>query len=326
MIVAVCCQGADMLALIDVETGENRGRIPVGSNPVHASVIDGRVVIATMGDRAVSVVDLDGSVRSVDTGVLGPSHIAASSDYIYVPCTAGDVVAVLDRAATTLVDRIPVGAEPHEIDIADDVGFVGSRREGCITVFDTTNNAVLGHLSPKGVSKNARVQGVKAVQDTKQTVVYAIDQRNACIARFDLDNERDYQFPRTPIASVSVGADPYEFSIVDDRIYVPGRKDGTISELTRSLEVITKHAVGGIPTAVIGTRRWIVDRETSCFRSLEDDRITVPYPSINAISVDESRYLLSHYDNSAVSLVNTKTQKTEWTTSTPANPFGAVAV
>lgn len=326
MLAAVCCQGADTLVLLDVDSGEERGRVPVGSDPVHASVVDGRVLVATMGDRAVTVVDLDGSVRTVETGVLGPSHFATSSDHIYVPCTAGDVVAVLDRAATTLVDRIPVGAEPHEIDIVDGIGFVGSRREGCVTVFDTASDVVRGQLSFEDGVQTSRIQGVEAIRENERMIVYAIDQQNACIARFDLDDEQCDQLPRAPAKSATVGSNPYELSIINERIYVPGRGDGTISELTRSLENVTVHDVGGRPTAVVGFRRWIVDREIPRFRSLEGDEIAVPYPSISAVSVDDDRYLVSHYDDAAVSLVNVVTGQTEWTHSTPTNPFGAVIV
>ncbi|WP_255171286.1 YncE family protein [Natrononativus amylolyticus] len=322
MLAAICCQGADALALVDVETGADRGTIPVGRDPVHAHVVDGRVLVATMGERAVTVVDTDGSVRTVETGVLGPSHFAASGERVFVPCTAGDVVAVFDRAVTALESRIPVGAEPHEIDVCAGTGFVGSRRDGSVTVFDAATGSVRGRLALAG---DARVQGVAAVEDGERTLVYAVDQRNASIVRFDVGGP-DQSLPAAPAAAATVGADPYDLSILDGRLCVPGRGDGTVHELTAALEVAAVHDVGGRPTDVVGRRRWVVDRTRPRFRSLAGDGIDVPHPSIVATPAGDDRYVLSHYDDAAVSLVDATAGRVVWTCDTPANPFGAVIV
>ncbi|MFB6352656.1 MAG: hypothetical protein ABEJ92_01070, partial [Halobacteriales archaeon] len=72
------------------------GAIPVGGHPVDAVAVDGRVFVATMDERSIDVVDADGSVRTVATGVLGPAHFARVGDRLFVTCTGGDAVAAID--------------------------------------------------------------------------------------------------------------------------------------------------------------------------------------------------------------------------------------
>lgn len=78
-VLAVPCEGDDLLALFALDTGERLGEVPVGSHPVHATTCRGRTVVATMGDRAVTAVDASGEVTQIETGVLGPSHFAAAN-------------------------------------------------------------------------------------------------------------------------------------------------------------------------------------------------------------------------------------------------------
>jgi len=119
-VLAVPCEGDDLLALFALDTGERLGEVPVGSHPVHATTCRGRTVVATMGDRAVTAVDASGEVTQIETGVLGPSHFAAANGELYVSCSAGDALAVIDSERLTLVDRVAVGAEPHEVAVAPD--------------------------------------------------------------------------------------------------------------------------------------------------------------------------------------------------------------
>jgi len=100
---------------VRARNGDRLGEVPVGSHPVHATTCRGRTVVATMGERAVTAVDASGEVTQVETGVLGPSHFAGANGELYVSCSAGDALAVVDPESLTLVDRVAVGAEPHEV-------------------------------------------------------------------------------------------------------------------------------------------------------------------------------------------------------------------
>ncbi|WP_235271535.1 YncE family protein [Halorubrum saccharovorum] len=163
-VLAVPCEGDDLLALFALDTGERLGEVPVGSHPVHATTCRGRTVVATMGERSVTAVDPSGEVTRVETGVLGPSHFAVANGELYVSCSAGDALAVVDPETLTLVDRVAVGAEPHELAVASggERLYSGSRREGVVDVVDTGSRERIGAID---AGPDARVQGVAVSSD-----------------------------------------------------------------------------------------------------------------------------------------------------------------
>ena len=111
MLGAVPCSDDDCLLLLDAADGVEQGRVGVGDHPVHLAVANGRTFVATMGDRAVSVI-ADGEVSRVETGVLGPSHFATTdAGDVLVPCTGGDALAIIDTARLELRARVGVDDE-----------------------------------------------------------------------------------------------------------------------------------------------------------------------------------------------------------------------
>lgn len=321
MFAAVCCSGADELALLDVETGERLGTVAVGADPVHAFLRDGDVWVATMGDRAVSVVT-DGDVRRVETGVLGPSHFAAASGALFVPCTGGDVTAIIDPEARDLVGRVFTGTEPHEAAVSDGHVYVGSRADGTVTVVDAARAAagasdvtVATIELPTSEDGPARVQGVEA----NAGGVFAVDQRGGRVhkvTRWD-----------GVVATAGVGTDPSEVTVTPDRVFVPGRASDSVDELGHDLSRIASHDVAAQPTAVVVLDRpWVLHRRAARLSALDGGTgVALPYPAISAVPVGGD-LLVSHYDDGAVSLVDVDGNRVRWTTETGVNPFGAVVV
>lgn len=321
MIGAVCCTGADALALLDIASGERLGTVEVGSDPVHALVRGGDVWVATMGERAVSIV-ADGGVRRVDTGVLGPSHFAAAAGALFVPCTGGDATAVIDSDALEFVGRVHTGVEPHEAAVYDGDVYVGSRTDGTVTVVDA-ERAAAGAADPTVATidlptptgDSARVQGVEAGADG----VFAVDQRGA----------RAYKVAPEDgvVAAADVGEDPSEVTVTPDRVFVPGRASATVHEFDHGLDPVGRHDVGERPVDVVALDHpWVVHRDATRLESLAGSAvIELPYPAIGAVPAGDE-LLVSHYDDAAVSLVDLASNGIRWTTETGANPFGAVVV
>lgn len=315
MLVAVPCSGDDCVVLLDADSGSERGRVPVGSHPVHLADVGGRVFVATMGDRAVSVVS-DGEVTRVETGVLGPSHFAVCDDGdVLVPCTGGDALAVVDSERLELRHRVGVGGEPHDVAVRGGLAFVGSRAEGTVTVVDPSAATV---VATHALGSNARVQGVEATAEA----VYAVDQRNARLVRLT---------EAGVTGSVSVGANPYDAVLEDGRAFVPGRDDGTVTVADTALTNVRVHDLGGRPVGVAaaGGREWVLDRDRSTLSSLDGRTVDLAYPAFagaTAAAEPRSYLYVAHYDDDAVSAVDLEAEQTAWTTSTPSHPFEPLAV
>ena len=337
MLVAVPCSDDDCLLLLDAANGVEQGRVGVGDHPVHLAVANGRTFVATMGDRAVSVI-ADGEVSRVETGVLGPSHFATTdAGDVLVPCTGGDALAIIDTARLELRARVGVGAEPHDVAVHDGFAFVGSRADGTVTVVDPAAATV---EATHDLASDARIQGVEAAPEG----VYAVDQRNARLSRLTADGVE---------GSVPVGANPYDAVVGDSDVLVAGRDDGTVTAVGRELafgqgDDVNRRVydVGGRPSGVVVAdgEPWVLDRERAHLAPLKrtpstgdtgaagDDpsarrRVEVPYPTFAAgVAPDDGVIYVSHYDDAAVSAVDLGAGRVVWTAETPAHPFEPAVV
>ncbi|MFB6280505.1 MAG: hypothetical protein ABEH40_00595 [Haloferacaceae archaeon] len=315
-LLAVACEGADVLALFGAD-GTPRGRIPVGSDPVHAATAAGRVVVATMGERSVTVVEPDGEVARVGTGVLGPAHLTPADGLVLVPCTAGDAVAVIDPRGPALAGRVPTGAEPHDVGRCGARAIAGSRADGVLTAFDPAARRVVArHEVPD--PGTARIQGVDGAPDGTGGV-YAVDQGNDRVLLVDRDGVR---------ASAPVGPDPYGATAGPDRVYVPARGGDAVHGFAPDLSGAVVHGTAAGPegVAVVDGEAWVYHRGAPVLRSLDGSAVRLPAPALAAATLPDGRLLLSHYDDDAISLVDPDSGTVAWTADAPARPFGAVAV
>lgn len=317
-LLAVPCEGADVLALFDDE-GTTRGVIEVGSHPVHAVVAAGSVFIATMGERSVTVVDPDGNASRLEIGVLGPAHIVPAGRRLLVPCTAGDVVAVIDAETPSLEGRVPTGAEPHDVAVAEELAIAGSRTDGVLTVFDPATRKVQ-HRFEVPDPDTARIQGIDGPPgDRPPATVYAVDQGNERVLQVHPDGIS---------ARTGVGRDPYEATVTADRVYVPSRGSDTVHEFDQVLSMAVVHETARGPEGiiVIDGVPWVYHRDAPVLSSLDGDKLTLPAPALAGTALPDGRVLLSHYDDDAISLVDVEAGAVEWTAKTPAHPFGSVVV
>ena len=331
-LVAVPCADDDCLALLDAVDGTEQGRVGVGDHPVHLAVVDDRVFVATMGDRAVSVV-ADGEVRRIETGVLGPSHFATTDDGdVLVPCSGGDAVAIVDTGRLELRARVGVGAEPHDVAVRDGLAFVGSRAGGTVTVVDPAAATV---EATHDLGPDARIQGVEVAPEG----VYVVDQRNARLVRVTAAGVD---------GSVPVGENPYDAAVGPSRVLVAGRDDGTVTAVPRDAGLGSGaddtgtdgdagrrvHDVGGRPSGVVlaDGAAWVLNRERSRVASLPGAadadatptrRVDLPHPTFAAATApdDDGVLYASHYDDAAVSAVDLGAGRVRWTATTPAHPF-----
>lgn len=317
-ILAVPCEGADVLALFDAG-GTASGEIPVGSHPVHATVATGSVYVATMGERSVTVIDPEGAVSRIETGVLGPAHIVSAGDRLLVPCTAGDAVAVIDTATASLEGRVPTGVEPHDVAVVGELAIAGSRSGGVLTVFDPSTRNVKNRIEVPDPD-TARIQGIDAAPtESPPGSAYAVDQGNERVLRVTTDRV---------VAAAEVGRGSYEATVTADRVYVPSREDDTVHEFTLDLSEEIVHQAGRGPegVCVVDGEPWVYHRGSPTLRSLEGRDLTLPAPALAATRLPDGNVAFSHYDDDAISLVDVDEGTVRWTVDTPSHPFGLVAI
>lgn len=316
-LVAVPCEGANELVLLEVGTGEHLGSIPVGRDPVHATTAAGTTFVATMGDRAVTAVAPAGTVERVETGVLGPSHFGTAGTELFVSCSAGDSLAVIDPVDRRLLDRVPVGAEPHEMAVGSsgESLYVGSRRAGQVDVVSVVERSAVAAVD---IGPDARVQGVALGPDGDRG--YAVDQREARVVTFE--TEPEYTVENT----APVGGDPYDLVVTTQHVYVPGRDAGTVHVFDHDLRSVTVHDGFDRPVDVLPCDGawWVLDAESAGLVSLAGESVETPAPGLSAIHAGDE-LLVSHYDDELVSLVS-PTKGVVWATEVPSRPFGAVVV
>lgn len=314
MLVAACCQGADCLSLHAFETGEQAGTVPTGGHPVHLTVAAGNVFVATMDERSVTVVDTDGDVSTVTTGVLGPSHFTAAAGRLFVACTGGDAVAAIDPTAKEHVGRAVVGREPHELATADGRVFAGSRRDGTVSVIDPADVTTERSIS---VGPDAYVEDLEAAPDGE--CVYAIDEENGRIGSVTRTDR---------LATAALEGEPAGLEVTADRVFVPEEDRGVVSEFDHDLVSVADHDVGREPIAVttVAGECWIAHRADRTVRTLSGAVLELPYPARAATGVGDSHVLVSHYHDGAISLIDAERRVLEWTAETEANPLGVAVI
>jgi YVTN family beta-propeller protein len=103
--------------VVDVAGRRVSEKIPVGKGPTFIQVTgDGQEVWGTnTGESSIYVIDAD--TRRATKLEIGktPQHLTFIGDKVYVTLGGQDQVAVLDRAARSVVSRIQVGLKPHGI-------------------------------------------------------------------------------------------------------------------------------------------------------------------------------------------------------------------
>jgi hypothetical protein len=114
--------------------------------------------------------------------------------------------------------------------------------------------------------------------------------------------------------------------VTDQRVHVPGRDAGTVHTFDRELGSVTVHDGFDRPVDLLAAdgSLWVLDAGRAELVSLTGGSVDTPAPGLAAVSVGD-RLLLSHYDDSLVSLVS-PTEEVVWVSEVPAHPFGAVLV
>ncbi len=127
----VTLQQSNQLAAIATETGQIRWQIDVGDTPAGVLWLDGRVVVAIMGNNGLAVVDPGtGAIeRHIVTG-RGAHNLFLSPDgkTLYVSNRVDSTIAVLDAKTLAVQREISLPGGPDDLDFAPDGKLWVTRR------------------------------------------------------------------------------------------------------------------------------------------------------------------------------------------------------
>lgn len=175
--------GADEVAVIDTTTESVVSTIGVGEQPVGLAIDPqaGYVYVANLGYGSVgSVSVIDTSNRTVvrtiplREGAL-PFDLALdpTSHTLFVTENGTNAVGVVDTRTWTVVDTIPVGAEPRHIAVDSTVGEAYVATGGTLTVIDARSRQVLGTLDGLPAMAAGAHVGMLAADPTAGTLLVA---------------------------------------------------------------------------------------------------------------------------------------------------------
>lgn len=148
------------LLILDAESGNLLGRVPVGSMPLGVGITpDGKMaVVANYASASVTVVDVPGrQVAGMVPAGTQPAKVVVRPDgrLAYITNSGSGSISVIDPYSQTPITMIPVGQNPMGVAVTPDGKriYVANNGSGTITIIDAVNNSIIGTTSPVQGSK-----------------------------------------------------------------------------------------------------------------------------------------------------------------------------
>lgn len=158
---AVTCEGARSLAVVDVDSGLTVAEIPTVQEVSHmVAVAPGarRAFVANIGSGTVTAVDLAAKkvLAQITTG-KGAEGIELSPDgrELWVTNREADTVTVVDPASLKVVASLPSASFPIRVAFTPDGrhALVSNARSGDVTVFDARGRREIARISMKALAR-----------------------------------------------------------------------------------------------------------------------------------------------------------------------------
>lgn len=233
----------DAVAMIDLESGELKGSVPLDSRP-GAVATGGGSVWVTLPDRG-AVVEIDAATMSiVDSVPVGanPVGIAVGADSVWVANGGGPTVSRISPASNNdVVDTIDVPGAPAAIAVSTEGVWVTDSAGDRITPIDPETGEVLASV-PVGD------QPVDIVEDSED--LWVANAASGSVSRVVGGDE---------VQPFDVGEGPQAVAVGADGVYVANFLDGTVSLIDPVTTGTEQIRVGEAPTdlAFAGGFVWV---------------------------------------------------------------------
>jgi len=213
-------EDTDVVAQVDLRTGEVKTQAKVGRQPHDAAGVDGRVYVAVELGGNTTVVNTDGTVGPVLPGPVAPGGVAIAGGRVGVVDVRGAQLFVYDAAAARPIGQLSAGNGPTHA-VPD-----GS---GGIVVSDTRGDALLFYrLGPEPqLVRRVPLKGSPyglAVDQARRRLWVTLTATNQ-LAGFDLSGTAEQPF--TTLAAVRQ-PNTVAVDAESGRVYVAGAADSTL--------------------------------------------------------------------------------------------------
>jgi YVTN family beta-propeller protein len=209
--------------------------VPVGSRPHSIDFGLGKVFITNSGSDSVSVIDAktDRVIATIPVGA-NPHGIAAVINdgnntldsnlllkfpYMYVANTDSNTVSVIDAKTNKVVATIPVGANPHRLDLFMSTVYVTNSGSDSVSVIDSKINKVVATIPVDPLPRGIAVDG--------SGIAYTTNKEASSVSI--IDSETNNVLTNIPVGripnDVIVASSPYSFY----KIYITNSGSNSVS-------------------------------------------------------------------------------------------------
>ncbi len=218
-------EDSDVVAQVELSTGEVRAQSTVGRQPHDAAAIGGRVFVADELGGSASVVNGDGTAGPRIPGPVQPGGVAAAGERVGLVDVRGAQLFVYEAATARPLGQLPAGAGPTHV-VPDGTG---SADDGGVVVADTRGDALLFfRLGPEPrMLRRVGLRGAPyglALDAVRRRLWVTLTASNQLVG-FDLAAPSDQPFITYPTVrqANSVAVDP-----TSGRVFVAGAADSNL--------------------------------------------------------------------------------------------------
>jgi YVTN family beta-propeller protein len=233
------------VAIVDLESGELTGSVPLGSRPGAVAMGEGSVWIALPDRGAVIQIDTE-TMGITDTVPVGanPVGIAVSADSVWVANGGNSTVSRISPATNQVVDTIDVPGAPASIAVNDEGVWVADSIGDALTPIDAETGEVLASIHVGDRPIDVAEDGLD---------LWVANAASGSVSRVHPGTEE--------VQPIDAGEGPQAVGVGAEGIWVANLLDGTVSRIDPDTTSSDTIRVGGWPTdlAFGGGFVWVTD-------------------------------------------------------------------
>lgn len=212
------------------------------------------IIVANSYNNSISKIDIVDCVEKENYYIgIHCNDVDVFNNYAYIVCGESNSIIVFDLITNVIIQEIPCGNMPHNIDISrkSELGVIANMQSDCVSILDCAKNDILTSIKVGAYPTKAII-----TSDNKYIIVCESNlglDKVGSITVFDL-----VKFKK--VITIKVGKSPVDvyYDYIEKMCFVSNFLEGTISivDLSEGKEV-RKIKVGGMPRGIIKKGRYL---------------------------------------------------------------------